>query len=58
MSCAFVPAPEHTFTHTGAAADVVNNYAYLVLGGAASGSRSSPSGRVGEFGFGLTSGMP
>jgi YD repeat-containing protein len=58
MSCAFVPAPEHTFTHTGAAADVVNNYAYLVLGGAASGSRSSPSGRVGEFGFGLAPGAP
>jgi hypothetical protein len=58
MSCAFIAAPDHAFTHTGAAADVVNNYTYLVLGVAASGSRSSPSGRAGEFGFGLTSGTP
>jgi hypothetical protein len=53
-----VSAPDSSYTHTGAAADVGNNYAYLLLGVDGAGQRSSPSNRVGEFGFGLTPGAP
>jgi len=58
MACAARAAPTSSFTHTGAAADVANNYAYLLLGVEAGGARSDPSNRMGEFGFGLVPGAP
>jgi hypothetical protein len=58
MACVAVSAPTSSHTHTGAAADVAHNYAYLLLGVDAAGQRSSPSNRVGEFGFRLTPGTP
>jgi hypothetical protein len=58
QACVVVPAPGSSHTHTGAVADVVNNYAYLLLGVSATGQRSSPSNRVAEFDFGLTPGTP
>ncbi|MBM4460107.1 MAG: DUF11 domain-containing protein [Chloroflexi bacterium] len=56
--CTVVLAPGSSHTHTGAVADIANNYAYLLLGVSATGQRSSPSNRVAEFGFGLTPGSP
>jgi hypothetical protein len=56
--CAVVSAPDRSYTHTGAAADIANNHAYLLLGVTGAGQRSGPSNRVGEFGFGLTPGSP
>jgi hypothetical protein len=58
QACTVVLAPGSSHTHTGAVADVANNYAYLLLGVSATGQRSSPSNRVAEFGFGLTPGSP
>jgi len=58
LACAAVAAPTSSFTHAGAAADLTNNYAYLLLGVEAGGARSEPSNRGGEFGFGLTPGTP
>jgi hypothetical protein len=58
QACARVLAPTASHTHVGAAADTVNNHAYLLLGVSAGGQRSSPSNRVAEFGFGLTPGTP
>jgi hypothetical protein len=56
---AIIPAaPTSSFTHAGAAADIANNHAYLLLGVDAAGQHSDPSNRVGEFGFGLTPGAP
>jgi hypothetical protein len=56
--CVLVSAPAASYRHAGAAADVVNNYAYQVFGLNATGQRSAVSNRVAEFGFGLTPGTP
>jgi hypothetical protein len=53
-----LPATTTLFHHPSAAGDVVNNYAYLVLGINGIGERSGVSNRVGEFGFALTPGAP
>lgn len=58
LACIRVAAPGNSHRHAGAAADVVNNHAYLLLGVSAAGQRSSPSNRVAEFGFSLTPGTP
>lgn len=45
-----------SWTHSGAAADVVNNYAYLLRGIDDNGGKSSVFNRIGEFTFALTPG--
>lgn len=55
LTCEVVPAPTHSFTHTGASGSAADNHAYVVR--AVKGSaKSADSNRAGEFDFTLVKG--